>query len=107
MTESVTRRQSSRTEVSTTLGEEELRHWEIARLPGSECGSRWEGADRRFWKIEATANFWREGWGSRVFSRRGEYGSIQSSVATCHESRIKNKKQQRQGAFGVGSWDLV
>lgn len=43
----------------------------MARLPGSDSGSRWLGADRSFEKMESTASFWSAGWGTWVFSRRG------------------------------------
>lgn len=43
----------------------------MASLPGSESGSRCGGAFRSFSKIEITANFCKEGWGTRVLSSRG------------------------------------
>ena len=49
----------------------------MASLPVSESESTYFGADRSFEKIEITAYFWSDGWGTPVFSSSGVYESIE------------------------------
>lgn len=70
-------RQSSRTDWSMTAEELEWRQWEMAPFAASDSGP----LDLSFSKMEITANRWIEGWGTRILSKRWEYGSILFSFA--------------------------
>lgn len=61
----------------------------MTSLPSSESGLRWVGADRSLEKMEMTANFWREGCGTRVFSRRGVYDSIDPRRETSGAAKVQ------------------
>lgn len=73
----------------------------MASLPGSDSESRCFGADRSFEKIEITANFCSEGWGTLVLSSNGAYESIvrdrERELQLVLSSREQNKKTKIGG----------
>lgn len=69
----------------------------MASLPGSESESRYFGADRSFEKIVITANFWSDGWGTRVFSNNGVYESIDIGA-------WRRRKRKSLRHYSLGSW---